>query len=88
MPLVYRQIIDVGIADKNTALVVELAGVLVLIALAGAAISLTQRWFSARIGEGLIYDLRTQVFDHVQRSRWPSSPAPRRGRSSRGSTPT
>ena len=66
VPLVYRQIIDVGIADKNTALVIELAGVLVLIALAGAAISLTQRWFSARIGEGLIYDLRTQVFDHVQ----------------------
>jgi ATP-binding cassette subfamily B protein len=66
VPLVYRQIIDVGIADKNTALVVELAGVLVLIALVGAAISLTQRWFSARIGEGLIYDLRTRVFDHVQ----------------------
>ena len=32
-----------------------------------AAIGLAQRWFSARIGEGLIHDLRTQVFDHVQR---------------------
>jgi ATP-binding cassette subfamily B protein len=67
VPLVYRAIIDNGIADGNTSLVLGLAGVLVGLALAGAAISLTQRWFSARIGEGLIYDLRTAVFDHVQR---------------------
>jgi ATP-binding cassette subfamily B protein len=67
VPLVYRQIIDVGIADENTSLVLALAGVLVVLAIVGAAISLTQRWFSSRIGEGLIYDLRTRVFDHVQR---------------------
>lgn len=67
VPLVYRQIIDVGIAQEDTALVVSLAGLLVVIAVAGAAISLVQRWFSASIGEGLIFDLRTQVFDHVQR---------------------
>ncbi|MFN7149694.1 MAG: ABC transporter ATP-binding protein [Microthrixaceae bacterium] len=67
VPLVYRQIIDVGIADKNTSVVLGLAGVLVVLAVVGAAISLTQRWFSSRIGEGLIYDLRTRVFDHVQR---------------------
>ena len=64
--LVYRHIMDVGIADKNTTVVLAWAAVLVLLALIGAAISLTQRWFSSRIGEGLIYDLRTQVFDHVQ----------------------
>jgi ATP-binding cassette subfamily B protein len=67
VPLVYRAIIDNGIADGNTSLVLGLAGVLVGLAVVGAAISLTQRWFSARIGEGLIYDLRTAVFDHVQR---------------------
>lgn len=67
VPLVYRQIIDVGIADENTSVVLGLAGVLVVLAVVGAAISLTQRWFSSRIGEGLIYDLRTRVFDHVQR---------------------
>lgn len=67
VPLVYRQIIDVGIADQNTSVVLGLAGVLVVLAVVGAAISLTQRWFSSRIGEGLIYDLRTRVFDHVQR---------------------
>ncbi len=67
IPLVYREIIDVGIAEKNTSLVVSLAGLLVVLALAGASISLVQRWCSASIGEGLIFDLRTQVFDHVQR---------------------
>jgi ATP-binding cassette subfamily B protein len=47
--------------------VLGFAGVLVVLAIMGALISLTQRWFSARIGEGLIYDLRVRVFDHVQR---------------------
>ncbi|CAN5390586.1 hypothetical protein BH10ACT3_BH10ACT3_16430 [soil metagenome] len=66
-PLVYRQIIDVGIKDKNTALVIELGGVLAALAVIAAGNSLAQRWFSSRIGEGLIFDLRTEVFDHVQR---------------------
>src|SRR5581483_3697781 len=39
----------------------------VLLAVASAALSLLQRWFSARVGEGLIYDLRVALFDHVQR---------------------
>ena len=37
------------------------------LAVVDAGLSLAQRWYSARIGEGLIYDLRTQVFGHVQR---------------------
>ena len=67
VPLIYREIIDVGIAEGRNGLVVALAFGLVGLAVAAALISLAQRWFSARIGEGLIYDLRTQVFDHVQR---------------------
>ncbi|MGB3412782.1 MAG: ABC transporter ATP-binding protein [Microthrixaceae bacterium] len=66
-PLIYRQIIDVGIAEKNSGLVVELALGLAVLTIIGAANSLLQRWYSARIGEGLIFDLRTEVFDHVQR---------------------
>ncbi len=65
-PLIYREIIDVGIKDSNTALVIQLGGLLALLAVVGAANSLAQRWFSSRIGEGLIFDLRTAVFDHVQ----------------------
>ena len=67
IPLVYRAIIDQGIVGEDRGLVIALASVVALIAVVSAAVSLTQRWFSARIGEGLIHDLRTQVFDHVQR---------------------
>ena len=66
-PLIYRAIIDDGILQHESGLVVELAFVLVGLALADAALSLWQRWISARIGEGLIFDMRTQVFAHFQR---------------------
>lgn len=66
-PLLYRQIIDHGIAQGRTGLVLGLAGVVALLALVAAGLALASRWLSARIGEGLILDLRTQVFDHVQR---------------------
>lgn len=65
-PLVLRSIIDDGIADKRTGLVLALAGLVAFLAVVSAAVGLGQRWFSSRIGEGLIFDLRTQVFDHVQ----------------------
>src|SRR5215471_7760766 len=66
VPLLLKYIIDDGILPGNTAVVLEIAGVVAGLALAGAGISVATRWFSARIGEGLIYDLRTQVFRHVQ----------------------
>ena len=66
-PLVFRQIIDNGIAQGNAALVTSLAILVAVLALLDAGINLVGRWYSARIGEGLIYDLRTQVYDHVQR---------------------
>ena len=66
-PLVYRAIIDDGIAHDRRGLVIALAGVLAGLASFTAALGVVQRWYSARIGEGLIHDLRTQVFDHVQR---------------------
>ncbi|CAN5527012.1 ABC transporter ATP-binding protein [soil metagenome] len=66
-PLVYRAIIDRGIAQERTGLVVAFAGVLAGLAVLSGLIGLAQRWYSSRIGEGLIHDLRTQVFDHVQR---------------------
>ncbi|MDQ2838655.1 MAG: ABC transporter transmembrane domain-containing protein, partial [Actinomycetota bacterium] len=47
--------------------VVQIALIIAGLAVIDAGLSLAQRWYSARIGEGLIYDLRTAVFDHVQR---------------------
>jgi len=47
--------------------VVRIALLIAALAIAEALLSLAQRWYSARIGEGIIFDLRTQVYDHVQR---------------------
>ncbi|MET9069391.1 ABC transporter ATP-binding protein [Streptosporangium sandarakinum] len=66
-PLLMKAIIDDGIAQKRPGVVLALSGVIAVLALADAALTLVQRWFSARVGEGLIYNLRTEVFDHVQR---------------------
>ena len=66
-PLLLRKLIDEGVVPGNSALVTRLALLVGLIALADAAVSMIGRWFSARIGEGLIYDLRTQVFRHIQK---------------------
>ena len=65
-PLLFRRLIDTAIADKDSGLVTVLAVEAVALALSGALFSLLQRWLSARIGEGLIYDLRVALFDHVQ----------------------
>ncbi|CAM02772.1 ATP-binding cassette subfamily B protein [Saccharopolyspora erythraea NRRL 2338] len=66
-PLLFKAIIDNGIQARNLPVVVWLSLVVAGVALAEAALSLLQRWYSAKLGEGLIYDLRAQVFDHVQR---------------------
>ena len=65
--LLLKTLLDTAIPDKDVTLVTLLAGVAVVLAIAGAALSLLQRWYSARVGEGLIYDLRVALFDHVQR---------------------
>jgi ATP-binding cassette subfamily B protein len=66
-PLLFKAIIDQGIVPGDVGVVTWLAAGVAALALVEAVLSLAQRWFSARIGEGLIFDLRTQVFDHVQR---------------------
>jgi ATP-binding cassette, subfamily B, bacterial len=66
-PLIYRAIIDDGILPKQSGLVVELALLLGLLAVFDAVLSLVERWISARVGEGLIFDMRTKVFAHFQR---------------------
>ncbi len=66
-PLLFRDIIDEGVSKGNGRLVTILALVIAAVAFGEAALTLAQRWFSARIGEGLIFDLRTTVFSHVQR---------------------
>ena len=66
-PLLLRQLIDKGVIPRNGPLVTRLAIYVGLLAIADSLMSVIGRWFSSRIGEGLIYDLRSLVFAHVQR---------------------
>ncbi len=66
-PLLFRSIIDTAIPAGDRRLVVVLTTVSVAAALASALIGIAQRWGSARIGEGMIHDLRVALFDKVQR---------------------
>jgi ATP-binding cassette subfamily B protein len=66
-PLIYREIINRGILGGDARLVVGLAALVGGLAVLDGGVLLVQRWLSLRIGEGLVYDLRTRVFSHVQR---------------------
>ncbi|WP_088317184.1 ABC transporter ATP-binding protein [Kineosporia sp. R_H_3] len=66
-PLLFRKIVDDGVSVGDRRLVVTVALVVAGLAVLDALAGLVQRWMSSRIGEGLIYDLRTQVFGHVLR---------------------
>lgn len=65
-PLLFRRIVDQSIPASDRREIVVLTSVLVLVAVLDALLQIVQRWFSARIGEGLIYDLRSALFDKVQ----------------------
>ena len=66
-PFLIRRIIDDAIPQEDRTAVAVLAGLMIVAALAEAALSLGERLWSSKIGEGLIYDLRVALFDHVQR---------------------
>jgi ATP-binding cassette, subfamily B, bacterial len=66
-PLIFREIINGGIVHHNSRLVVGLALLVAGLAVVDAGLSLAQRLVSSRVGEGLIFDLRSRVFGHVQR---------------------
>lgn len=66
-PLLFRRIIDDGITPGNAAVVTATAVMVAGLAVVNALVGLVSRWQSSRIGEGLIYDLRSEVYAHVQR---------------------
>jgi ATP-binding cassette, subfamily B, bacterial len=67
VPLLFRRLIDDGIGDGDRRTVLLMAGAAAGLALLTALLALAERWVSAVVGEELIVDLRTSVFDHVQR---------------------
>ena len=68
-PLVFRSMIDNYAVPRNGDLsgLNRLALLALALALTGAGLTVAQRWWSARIGEGLIFDMRSTLYDHVQR---------------------
>lgn len=66
-PLLAGRVVDAIVHHSGQGTVLGLAGLIAVIAVAEAALGLLTRWLSSNIGEGLILDLRTVVFDHVQR---------------------
>ncbi|KGN32600.1 ABC transporter [Knoellia sinensis KCTC 19936] len=66
-PLLLKSLIDDGIYPQDRGVVIRLSLMVAGIAVVSALVTLVSRWLSSRIGEGLIVDLRTQVFSHVLR---------------------
>src|SRR5499427_1193406 len=66
-PVLLGVVIDKGILPSRPSVVLAVAGIMAGLAVFDAFLSVVQRYFTSRVGEGLIYDLRTQVFGHVQR---------------------
>jgi ATP-binding cassette subfamily B protein len=67
VPLLLQRLVDDGVVPKDRGFVVLLASMVALIAVVEALAGLAQRYFSSRVGEGLIFDLRREVFGHVLR---------------------
>jgi ATP-binding cassette, subfamily B, bacterial len=65
-PLIYRQIINVGILDRKEGLIIELALLAAVISIFDAGLGLIENYFSAKVGQGLVFDMRTKVFDHIE----------------------
>ncbi|WP_328335240.1 ABC transporter ATP-binding protein/permease [Kribbella sp. NBC_00382] len=66
-PVLAGKVVNAIVQGKEFSLVLRLAILIALIAVAEAGVGLLTRWLSAGIGEGLILDLRTAVFDHIQK---------------------
>ena len=66
-PLLFRSIIDTGIPNHDRALIVGLAIVAAVLAVIDTVLSIGIRWVSAKVGEGLIFDMRSKVFEHIQK---------------------
>lgn len=66
-PLLFREIINGGILGHDTGIIITLASVAAGLALLDTALAIGERYVSAKVGEGLIFDMRSQVFTHIQR---------------------
>jgi ATP-binding cassette subfamily B protein len=66
IPVLLGVLIDRGVGPRRVDVIIGLAAVVAGLSILDAFLNFLQRWYTARVGQGLIYDLRTQVFGHVQ----------------------
>ncbi|QCI87311.1 ABC transporter ATP-binding protein [Vagococcus zengguangii] len=66
-PLLFKAIIDKWIPNKDTGNVIFYAGLTALLSIISALLSIAQRWVSTKIGQGVIFDLQNQLFEHIQK---------------------
>ncbi|MBV6761822.1 ABC transporter ATP-binding protein [Rhodococcus opacus] len=66
-PVLAGRVVNAIVGGDAVSVIVRLAALIAVIAVLESALALWTRWLSASIGEDLILDLRTAVFDHVQR---------------------
>jgi ATP-binding cassette subfamily B protein len=67
IPVLLGVVIDRGVLPRRASVVLGIAAVVAGLAILDGFLNFVQRWYTARVGEGLVYDLRTEVFAHVQR---------------------
>jgi ATP-binding cassette subfamily B protein len=67
IPVLLGVVIDRGVVAQRQDIVLWVAAAVAGLAVFDAVLNFVQRWYTARVGEGLIFDLRTQVFSHVQK---------------------
>nr|MDP9493965.1 ABC transporter transmembrane domain-containing protein [Actinomycetota bacterium] len=66
-PLLIRQLVDDAIPNKDVSQLTTLGLGMILVPLISALVGVAQRWWSSRVGEGIIFDLRRELFAHLQR---------------------
>ena len=66
-PVLAGRIVDEIVAQSGIRIIINLALIIAAVAVLDAIVSVVVRWFSSKLGEGIIFDLRTAVFDHVQK---------------------
>lgn len=66
-PLIFREIINHGIIDKRIDIIIRFALLIVGLALADAGLSIGQNYISAKIGQDLVFDMRTKIFAQIQK---------------------
>ncbi len=69
--MLIRLLVDEAIPEANMRQLTILGIAMIAVPLVNAVVGVVQRWYSSRVGEGIIFDLRRELFAHLQRMSFP-----------------